>query len=124
MTRVVVDTNALLLPFLDGTDLRSELENALGAVDLVVPSSVRTELSALQAGEGRTARAARAAQRLVADATQAATELPGDDGVLDVARRLGATVLTNDKRLQAECRRSGLRVVASRGHGRLWAPFG
>lgn len=116
---VVLDTNALLLPFLDGIDLEERLLELLGPVRLVVPESVRHELEGLQRGTGATAAAARAAGRFLARCIIEATDLPGDDGLLDVARRMRAVVLTNDRRLQAEARRSGLAVVAPRGKGRL-----
>ncbi|MGB0651786.1 MAG: PIN domain-containing protein [Thermoplasmatota archaeon] len=117
---VVLDTNALLLPFTDGTDLHGELERLLGAPRWVVAAPSVTELATLAAGDGATARAAKAAQRLAASCAVEATELPGDDGVLDVAGRLGAAVVTNDRKLQGEAQRRGLAVVASRGKGRLF----
>ncbi len=117
---VVLDTNALLLPFTDGTDVEEELVCLLGAIDLVVPEPVVQELTTLADGGGATARASRAAQRWMARCRIEATPLPGDDGLLDVARRLGAAVVTNDRRLQLEALRSGLTVVASRGAGRLF----
>lgn len=118
---VVLDTNALLLPFTDGTDLAHEVGGLLGAVRFVVPLPVVTELETLAAGGDATARAARGALRFL-DHARLDTESsarPGDDAVLDVAVRLGAAVLSNDRRLQAEARRRGLVVLASRGRGRL-----
>lgn len=121
---VVLDTNALLLPFLDGIDLLGALEALLGPVRPVVPAPVAEELRRLAAGDGRTARAARAAaDHLLPRCEAASATLPGDDGVLEVARRLRAAVLTNDRRLQQECRRAGLTVVAPRERA-LWLPFG
>ncbi len=118
---VVLDTNALLLPFTDGTDLDAEAEALLGAVRFVVPEPVVTELHTLAApdGSGETARAAAGALRLLARFEQAPSDRPGDDAVLDVADRLGAAVLSNDRRLQREARKRGLVVLASRGRGRL-----
>lgn len=114
---VVVDTNALLLPFRSGTDLRGEVERLLGTVAWVVPSCVLEELAILSEGQGKDARAAKAAGRLLSDMRIEPTELPGDDGVLDVATRLDATILTDDRRLLQEAKRRGLRAVRSRGHG-------
>lgn len=115
---VVLDTNALLLPFTDGTDLH-EAEALLGAVRFVVPLPVVTELETLAAGGDATARAAQGALRLLARFDTEPSTRPGDDAVLDVAVRLGAAVLSNDRRLQSEARRRGLVVLASRGRGRL-----
>ncbi len=119
MPHAVLDTNALLLPFTDGTDLEAELVRILGAARLVVPSSVVDELNGLADGQGKPAQAAGAALRFLARCRVEPTGLPGDDGLLEIARRLGAVVVTNDRAVQQEARRSGLAVVASRGTDRL-----
>lgn len=119
MPHAVLDTNALLLPFTDGTDLEAELTRLLGAVRLVVPSSVVDELRGLAEGAGRPAQAAGAALRFLERCRVEPTGLPGDDGLLDTARRIGGVVVSNDRAVQQEARRSGLAVVASRGSGRL-----
>lgn len=116
--RVVFDTNALLLPFTDGTDVLAELQRLLGAVEPRVPSCVVAELEVLAAGDGATARAASAARRLTRTWRVDDTDLRGDDGVFAVARGAG-TLVTNDAGLQARARAAGVSVVASRGHGRL-----
>ncbi len=117
---VVLDTNALLLPFTDATDLEHELLGLVGAIDLVVPQPVVQEVATLAEGDGATGRAGRAAQQWMKRCRVEPTDLPGDDGILEVARRLGAVVVTNDRRLQTEAHRSGLTVVSSRGPGRLF----
>lgn len=116
---VVLDTNALLLPFLEGTNLEAELEDMLGNVQIVVPSSILGELKMLAQGHGDAGQAARGALRLLQRFGSAPTGQAGDDGLLDVARRLHAVVVTNDRKLQEECRKSSLRVVVARGRGRL-----
>lgn len=125
MQDVVFDTNALLLPFTDGTDILAEVEALVGSMWPVVPSSVEAELRALIAAEepvgppSASIRAARGALKLIADWHIERTPLPGDDGVLDVAVRREACIVTNDQTLQAEAAKRGLSVLASRGHGRL-----
>ena len=114
---LVVDTNALMLPFRQGTDIHGEVERLLGAMRWVVPSCVLEELALLSEGQSKDARAAKAAGRLIKDMDVEPTSLPGDDGVLDVATRLDATILTDDRRLLQEAKRRGLRAVRSRGHG-------
>lgn len=118
-TYAVLDTNALLLPFTDGTNLEDELLRLLGAVRMVVPSSIVQELQGLAGGDSKAARAAKAALRYLDRCRVEPTGLPGDDGVLDVARRLGGAVVSNDRNLRGEAKRSGLTVVAPRGKGRL-----
>jgi len=116
---VVLDTNGILLQFTEGTDLEGELTGLLGAHTLHVPTSVVGELKRLAEGHGETGRAAKMALTYAKRAKSEPTGLMGDDGILEVARRLGASVLTNDRKLQAECVRSGLQVIVGREKGRL-----
>ncbi|MCA1811499.1 MAG: hypothetical protein LC623_05755 [Halobacteriales archaeon] len=116
---IVLDTNGILLPFTEGTDLEGELTGLVGAHTLHVPTSVVGELKRLAEGHGATGRAAKMALRFADRCDLVPTGLMGDDGILEVARRLGAAVLTNDRKLQAECVRSGLQVVVAREKGRL-----
>ena len=119
---VVFDTNALLLPFANGTKLEDELMALLGATQWLVPSSVVVELKTLaHKGEGATMRHAKMAVKYIERCEVVATKLAGDDGLLEVARARKAAVVTNDKTLQEECVRSGLTVIVSREHGRRLA---
>jgi rRNA-processing protein FCF1 len=115
----VLDTNALLLPFTSGTRLEDDLDGLLEQWSLHVPTSVVSELKHLSENRGKTGHAAKAALKLAARLTSEATGRMGDDGILEVARRLGAVVVTGDRKLQAECQRSGLRVIVARERGRL-----
>ena len=122
---VVFDTNALLLPFAHGTPLEDELFHLFGATRWMVPSSVLVELKTLaHKGEGAVARNAKMALKLAERCTVEHTKLSGDDGLLEVARRHKAAVVTNDRTLQQECATSGLTVVLSREHGRRLAILG
>lgn len=119
-TVVVLDTNAMLLPFTEGTRLEEGLEAIFEEVELVVPGCVRMELEQIATRSGgNSARHAKAAAKLAAKWRNEPTKLTGDDGILEVARRLGAVVVTNDRKLQEECVKSGLKVVVAREHGRL-----
>lgn len=115
--QVVADTNALLL--VAESDILTELERLVGIVELVVPQSVANELSGLAKNQGAPGRAAKLALKLVQKSRVEATTLPGDDGLLEVARRLNGVVFTNDRKIQAESVKSGLRVIVARGPGRL-----
>ncbi|MEK6975175.1 MAG: PIN domain-containing protein [Candidatus Thermoplasmatota archaeon] len=123
MTRAVVfDTNALLLPFANGTKLEDEILTLLGATEWLVPSSVMVELKTLaHKGEGATMRHAKMAVKYAERCKVVTTKLAGDDGLLDVARSHKAAVVTNDKTLQEECVRSGLTVIVARENGRRLA---
>lgn len=116
---VVLDTNALMLPFTSGIHIDDELERLLGPCEWLVPSSVAWELERLGKGKDATARAARMATKLVERAAKVETSLPGDDGVLQVATLRKAMLLTNDRRLQDEARKRGLRVILARTSGKL-----
>jgi rRNA-processing protein FCF1 len=119
LTVVILDTNALLLPFTEGTRIEEGLEAIFDEVEMVVPACVKFELEQISAGKTNAARHAKAALKLSARYRQEPTKYTGDDGILELARRLKATVLTNDRILQAEATKSGLQVVVARGHGRL-----
>ena len=119
---VVFDTNALLLPFAHGTPIEDELLNLLGATEWFVPSSVMVELKTLaHKGEGATMRNAKMAVKYAGRCKVVETKLAGDDGLLEVARAKQAAVVTNDRKLQDECVRSGLTVIVSRENGRRLA---
>ena len=120
---VVADTNTLLL-VAEG-DILAELERLAGVVELVVPQSVANELSGLAKNKGAPGRAAKLALKLTARSRVEPTKLPGDDGLLEVARKLQGVVFTNDKRIQVEAAKSGLKVIVARGAGRLaWRQAG
>lgn len=116
---VVLDTNALLLPFTSGVRLHEELDRLLGPTEWIVPSSVKWELERLSKGKDATSRAARMALKLTEQAAHVETSLPGDDGVLEVAGRHAAVLVTNDRTLQKEAERRRHRVVVARSGGRL-----
>ncbi len=111
---VVIDTSILLMPFTDGLDLMGELERVIGDVEPVLAASVHEELHHHAEGNDARARAAKGALRLTARWRVEATELPGDDGVLDVVRRLQAAVCSNDRRLCDEAAKHGVPVVSVR----------
>jgi rRNA-processing protein FCF1 len=122
---VVFDTNALLLPFAHGVKMEDDLFELFGATQWLVPSTVLVELGTLAfKGKGAVARHAKMALKFAERCQVEPTRLPGDDGLLEVARRHKAAVVTNDKTLQQECKRSGLQVVVSREHGRRLAILG
>lgn len=118
MRPLVLDTNAALLPFSQGCDLEDLWELA-GSTHMVVPSSVDRELRTHAAGLGALARQAQAALRLLADAPREASDLPGDDGVLDVARRLHGIIVTNDRGLHDQAARQGVPSIAAKRDGRF-----
>ncbi|HET6398910.1 MAG TPA: twitching motility protein PilT [Candidatus Thermoplasmatota archaeon] len=118
-TPVVLDTNALLLPFTSRVNLDAQLDELVGPHECIVPSSILGELKMLAQHESNASRHAKTALKLVQRYRIERTALPGDDGLLEVARKLKAVVVTNDRLLQEECARSGLKVAVARETGRL-----
>lgn len=112
---VVLDANALLMPFQFKINLDKELKRLFGDLPVFVPSSVLGELSrALDPN-------AKAALALARKYSIVETELRGDEAVLEVALRRDAAVVTNDKELIARLRAEKLPVIRLRGERYLVA---
>ncbi|SRR6266508_720822 len=112
--RVVLDANALMLPFQFRVNLDAEITRILGECDVFVPSSVVRELERIESRD----RAAKGARALAAKYKAHATERTGDAAVIEAAESLGATVVTNDAGLLAalKARRIPRISLRSRNH--------
>jgi rRNA-processing protein FCF1 len=108
--KVVLDTNALLMPFEFSLNLDFEL---LGDYEILVPGPVVGELKRSKS------RFARAALEFSRRYSIVETEKQGDDGVADVAARLGAFVLTNDVELQRKLRKMKIKTIRLRSRSHL-----
>lgn len=106
---VVLDANALLMPFQFRVNIDIELKRLLGEMPIFVPSSVLGELS------GLADKSAKAALSLARRYQIVETELRGDDAVLSIAEQRSAAVLTNDRELIRRLRERGIPVVRLRG---------
>ncbi|HTT35572.1 MAG TPA: twitching motility protein PilT [Thermoplasmata archaeon] len=113
---MLLDTNALLLPFSSGLDLAAEIARHRPDARIAVPDAVRRELVRLAARGNRWAEAgARLADRYpVLDSPGR-----GDDAIVALATRERATVVTGDRGLRDRLRALGLRVLFPRGPRRL-----
>jgi len=110
---IVLDANALLMPFQFKINIDLELTRLFGDIPAVVPSSVLGELAnALDKN-------AKAAAALARKYTIVETGFGGDDAVIDVAERFSAAVVTNDRELIRRLRKKGIRVVRMRGRHHL-----
>ena len=116
-TPVVLDANALMMPFQFSINIDLELERLLGAFEMVVPSSVIVELERLATRQN--ASEAKGALRLAAKYRTHAIEGTRDDAVLAAAVELGAVLLTNDAGLRRRARAAGLRTICLRGRSHL-----
>lgn len=105
---VVLDTNALLMPFQFNINLDRELRRLFGDITVLVPGAVLEELS------GVDDKHARAALALAKKYPVAETEGRGDDAVLEVAESMGAAVVTNDRALISRLKERGIPVVRLR----------
>ncbi|WP_332448523.1 type II toxin-antitoxin system VapC family toxin [Methanoculleus sp.] len=115
--RVLLDTNALLMPAQFGIDLYDELMGLFGDFEPITLEEVVGELSGLARGRGRDAAAARvglamARRSTVVPSGSAAEHV--DDRVIEYARRERCIVVTNDRELRNALLREGIGVVAMR----------
>lgn len=112
---VLLDANALMMPFQFTLDLEDELVRLLGAYRAAVPSSVIRELEGLEPSNST----AKAALRLASRFPVMEVEGEGDDAVLALARAERAAVLTNDRELRRRLREADLPVIYLRERSRL-----
>ena len=115
--RVLLDTNALLMPAQFGVDLYGELLALFGDFEPIVLEEVVGELSGLARGRGRDAAAARvglalARQSMVVPSGSIAEGV--DDRLIEYARRERCIVVTNDRELRNTLLREGIDVVSMR----------
>lgn len=110
---VVLDTNALLMPFQFGINIDLEIKNLLGDVEVLVPSCVVVELKGLKVKE------AKAALSLAGKYKKVQTSLRGDQGVIEAAKEQGAAVVTNDQEIISILRKLSIPAIRMRGCQRL-----
>ena len=115
--RVLLDTNALLMPAQFGIDLYDGLMALFGDFEPVTLEEVMGELSGLARGRGRDAAAARVGIAMARRSTvvpSGSTAEHVDDRVIEYAQREGCTVVTNDRQLRNALLREGIDVVSMR----------
>ncbi|ABN58164.1 MULTISPECIES: type II toxin-antitoxin system VapC family toxin [Methanoculleus] len=115
--RVLLDTNALLMPAQFGIDLYDELMGLFGDFEPVTLEEVVGELSGLARGRGRDAAAARVGLAMARRSTvvpSGSTAEHVDDRVIEYARQKGCAVVTNDRELRNALLREGIDVVSMR----------
>ncbi len=114
---MLLDANALMMPFQFSIDLEGELSQLLGEYELMVPSSVLSELQRLARTDGK----ARAALEMAARYATVQVTGTGDEAILRTAKERDAAVLTNDRRLRERLREAGRPVIFLRGRSKLEA---
>ncbi|MFQ6107823.1 MAG: PIN domain-containing protein [Thermoplasmata archaeon] len=104
MRRVVLDTNALMMPFQFGLNLDLELERLLGPHEVVVPKPVLDELASLAARNIPARKALRLARKYeIVDC-----EGRPDDVLVELARDHGMIVVSNDKSVISLLKEEGI----------------
>jgi uncharacterized protein len=118
--KVVLDTNALLIPFESGIRLEPELERLFGTYEAIVPEAVMAELAHIASeGKGQRAANARMALALAARYSYRPVSGRGDSAVLSIAQKEKAYLFTNDRELLARALGAGLGVVRVKGRSHL-----
>jgi len=111
--KIILDTNALMVPAEFGVDIFSELAN-LGFDEWIVPSGVARELGSIASrGRGRDKGAARVAIALL-DRCRAIETLgveSVDDSIVELAVEMKVAVFTNDAELKGRLRERCVKVV-------------
>lgn len=116
MPEVLLDTNALLLPFREHFPLESELRRVAAGATLRVPETALAELRRLaEANRAGAAAALTWARQFPVVASPGA----GDDSIVAVAVRRGSVVATADRRLSERLQAAGVRVLRPRSRSTL-----
>ncbi|PSQ52870.1 twitching motility protein PilT [Halobacteriales archaeon SW_8_65_20] len=117
--RVVVDTNALMMPVECDVRLFDELDRLLDEYELVVPETVVDELEKLAEGNGAEGTAASVGRDLADRCTVVATDADyADDAVLALGREC-AYAVTNDRPLRQRLADASVPVICLRGEDKL-----
>jgi len=120
--KVLIDTNAFLLPVQFGIDLIRELEGIFGPCELLTLEGVVRELQGIGSGRGRDAAAARVGLDLASRCTLVPSHgHPGevDRDVVRFAEEAGCVVVTNDRGIRRSLLGKGIGVVSLRNRKRL-----
>ena len=118
MQTVVLDTNALLMPFEIKMNLDLAIRELLGEVRIVVPlrellGEARIVVPGPLVGELKHLdhKFAGAALSLARKYEIIPTEASGDSSVIELAKKTGGYVLTNDKELRRRLRREKVPII-------------
>jgi rRNA-processing protein FCF1 len=117
--KVIIDTNGFMVQAQFGVDVLDEL-GRLGYDECIVPSAVLDELDALGKKLRGADKVALAVARALAQRCRA-VEAPGsaDDAIIELAKKLGADVFTNDAALRKRLRSESIRTVFMRSKHKL-----
>ena len=112
---MLLDTNALFMPFQMGLDLEAEIGREMGRCRIAVPHVVLAEIRAMRGSVKDGPAALQYASRF----DTVPTEGLGDDAIVACAKRTDGIVVTGDRELIKRLRAEGLRVLRPRQRKRL-----
>lgn len=110
-TKVILDTNALLMPFQFNINLDLELIRLLGQYEILLPSSVIDELDNISTSDAPPP-FIKAASKLSEKFRIEKVEEKGDESIFQLAKKHNAIVVTNDRDLKKRLRSAGLRTIS------------
>lgn len=118
-SKVIIDTNGLMIPGQFGIDIFSELQQ-LGFFSYIVPGASVKELEKIvSTGRGKDRTAAKIALSLLDRCTIIDRNGYADDIIIDLAVGMDAAVLTNDTELKKRLCSKGVTNVYLRDRTRL-----
>ncbi len=119
---VLLDTNALLMPFQFRVNLETELTRLMGSADIAIPRPVRIELVRIELELlAERDRNAQAALRLAARYRVIEASGSADDALLDLGASHRAVVVTNDQPLLDRLRAASIPRIFLRSRNHLVA---
>ena len=112
--RILLDANALMMPFQFRVDLLGELRNLIGAYEPLILTEVILELQGLSRGRGKGGSAARSALILSQRCSETASGYSDgtvDEKIVRFAGEHGCMVCTNDRDLRETLLSRGIPVI-------------
>ena len=121
--KVLLDTNALMIPVQFGIDLFGNLREILGSFEPVTVPGVILELKGISRGKGRDSAAARVgliiAEQCTLVDTDVRRDLDADEQIVQYAAATGSVVVTNDQELRKTLHRRGVDVISMRNRKQM-----
>jgi len=114
--KIILDTNALLMPFQFKINIDAELKRLFGSVEILVPDCVIKELHGINIKE----EIRKSALMLSKKYKRVESYKEGDEGVLETAINTNSAILTNDIELKKNAIKKGVMVVSMRGKNHLY----
>lgn len=109
--KVILDTNAILMPFQFKLNLDSELTRLLGQYEIIIPNTVIEELENISSS-ANSPKEISAALALAGRFNIEQVINKGDNAIFELAMRYKAIVLTNDKLLKKRLHDNGLKTIS------------